>query len=176
MHHELPALFFMWTAMMVAMMTPLELPALVRLRSPRFLIGYLSPWVGFSFAAAGLQLWLMRFGFVDHVSMSLSNPLLGAALLIGAGLLQFSPMKRACLERCRALAEPSLRAGVLRGLHSIGSCGVLMLVLFAFGVMSWPAMIVLTALLLVEHWLPRGYAMTNAAGYALLAAGILEAI
>jgi predicted metal-binding membrane protein len=180
-HHgaSLAALFVMWATMMVGMMIPPEAPALLRLgraqRFPaaaRFLAGFLAPWIAFSFAAAALQSWLQASGLLDH-HMAMNSIAQAAGLLLVAGALQLSPMKRACLARCREAApvEQHFAAGLSRSLLSIGSCGLLMLALFATGVMSLPAMALLTLLLLLEHWPLRGMAVSYGAGILLLVAG-----
>jgi predicted metal-binding membrane protein len=168
MHHSLPGLCAMWTAMSVVMMAPLA-----GRRAPRFLAGFLAPWIAYGLAAAVLQFWLQDAGLVDHASMSLASPIAGAALLLVAGALQFSPMKRACLARCREAAEPTARAGLRRGVHSIGCCGVPMLALLAVGVMNFPAMIGLTILMMLEQWMPRA---EIAAGVVFCAAAFLEVL
>jgi predicted metal-binding membrane protein len=179
--HDFLALFVMWAAMMVGMMIPPEALSVLRLRrsfvaATLLLTGFLLPWVLYSFAAAALQSWLQERGLVDHLSMSLTNPWFAAAMLGIAGALQLSPLKRACLLRCRApIMTPNIfLAGLRRGALSVGSCGVLMLALFAIGVMSLPAMALLTLLLLVEHWAERSTWASTAAGIALLAAGLVE--
>src|SRR5262249_31769106 len=132
-----------------------------------------APWIAFGLGAAVLQWELQKAGLVDHMTMSLANPWLSAALLAAAGALQFSPMKRACLPRCRPACEPSPRPGLRRGVLSIGSCGVPMLALFAVGTMNIVAMIGLMALMLLEQWLPRAELF---AGAFLFAAAVLEVL
>lgn len=188
-HHGagLLGLFVMWATMMVGMMIPPEAPALLRLGRARrsfpatatFLLGFLAPWIAFSFAAAALHWWLQKSGFLAH-DMSTNSNALAAFFLLGAGALQLSPMKRACLARCRAEppAEQLFLSGLRRSALSIGSCGLLMLALFVTGVMSLPAMALLTALLLLEHWPRRATSVSGVAGVVLLAAGawkLLEA-
>ena len=183
MHHGagLAALFVMWAAMMVGMMVPPEAPALLQLararRSPleaaASLAGFLLPWIGFSFAAAALQSSLAAAGLLDHAMAATSTTLAGA-LAIAAGVLQLSPIKQVCLDRCRAPLEegPAFVGGLRSSALSIGSCGVLMLVLFATGVMSVPAMVLLTLLLVLERWLPRSWPVSTVAGALLVAWGL----
>src|SRR4051812_3146234 len=164
MHHGdgVWALFAMWAVMMVGMMIPPELPNLLLVaRGGRdaalFLAGSLAPWVLFIVGAAALQARLFSAGLLNH-EMALQHPVAGALLLCIAGVLQLSPLKRACLLRCRGLVSAegagALRTGLRSGLVSVGSCGVLMLVLFATGVMSLPAMALLTLLLVLERLVP----------------------
>jgi predicted metal-binding membrane protein len=191
-HHHADSLWpltFMWGAMMVAMMVPPEVPRLLWLvrerRAPlaqalAFLVGYLAPWMVASLGAALLQARLGAAGLLT-AEMATASRTLGGGLLLAAGVMELSPLKRACLERCRSRAQaagppgegvagPLLR-GARHGVLSIGSCGVLMLVLFVTGVMSPLAMVLLTALLFLEAVAPRGWPVRWVAGLALLGWG-----
>ena len=72
------------------------------------------------------------------------------------------------------LGGAAVFAGLASGLVSIGSCGVLMLVLFVTGVMSVPAMAALTALLVLERVLPAWLPVSQVAGALLLSASALR--
>ncbi len=185
-------LFAMWAVMMAGMMIPPEVPVLLRLartrrersgRSPlsgtaAFLAGYLVPWTVFSLAAAGLQITLQARGLLDH-EMATTSRGLAAALLLAAGAVQLSPLKRACLDRCGSEgtldrgggAAGALAAGFGYGTVSIASCGPLMLILFATGVMNLPSMALLTVFLLAEKVAPRGWRLPAAVGVMLVAWG-----
>lgn len=175
MHHGASVwpLFAMWAVMMAGMMIPPELPNAIQLGGARFvafLAGYLAPWLAFSFAAAAAHAALHEAGLIDH-GMALVGRAAPAAVLAAAGLSQLSPLKRACLRRCRRIGEaarPALFSGASSGLVSVGSCGVLMLVLFVTGVMSVPAMALLTALLVLERLLPPRLPVSAMAGIVLL--------
>ena len=176
LHHApgLWPLFAMWAPMMVAMMLPAEAPALVRLPQPLgYLAGYLAPWIAFSLGAAALQLRLQQLGVFDHHAGVLQSRGAAAALLVAAGALQWTPLKRACLDRCRSAPEcGSLACGLRAGGLSVSSCGVLMLVPFATGVMNlWP-MAAIAALLVLERAAPRRWPVSAAAGALLVAAGL----
>ena len=192
-HHHASSLWplaLMWTAMMVAMMVPPEVPRLLflaraqrrepLLRPLAFLSGYLLLWTLASLGAALLQLRLAAAGLLTP-QMAMGSRTLGGCLLLAAGFMQLTPLKRACLKRCRSraklagasgegLAEPFLR-GTGQGLLSIGSCGLLMLVLFVTGVMSPVAMVLLTGLLLLENVAPEPWPVRWAAGLGLLGWG-----
>jgi len=178
LHHGagLWPLFGMWAVMMAGTMIPPELPALLRF-APReaavFTGGYLLPWVAFSLAAAAGQSALREAGLLDH-RMALVGAALPAAVLAVPGLCQLTPLKRACLLRCRgAAAIPArLPSAIAAGLASVGSCGLLMLVLFATGVMNVAAMVALTLLLVLERALPARYPVSSVAGLALLACAV----
>jgi len=189
-HGSLWPLTLMWGAMMVAMMVPPEVPRLLWLvraqrsqalaRALAFLVGYLAPWMLASLLAALLQAWLTACGLLTP-GMATASRSLGGVLLLATGAMQLSPFKRACLERCRSrarlagmsgetLAGPLVR-GTGHGVVSIGSCGVLMLVLFVAGVMSPLAMVLLTGLLLLENVAPQRWPVRWVAGLALLGWG-----
>ena len=173
----LAALFAMWAAMAVAMMVPVEAGALVRLarglrETAWFLAGYLLPWLAFSLAAAALQDWLHAAGLLD-ATMATSSRWFAAALLAAAGLAQLSPLRQACLARCRAASlidsdSGGLAGGLRASVSSIACCGLLMLVPFATGVMSVSWMAALTLLLVIERELPRASRIGAVAGVLLL--------
>ena len=126
-------LIAMWVLMSAAMMAPTVLPALATyeelgqtgapVRMPRLLGGYLSVWIGFSVAAALLQFGLYQVGLLDPLGQS-GSVWLSASLLAIAGLYQFSPIKDACLEKCRSpmmffLRPLDLNSLLLRSMASI---------------------------------------------------------
>ncbi|HEY6099058.1 MAG TPA: DUF2182 domain-containing protein [Anaeromyxobacter sp.] len=182
------ALFAMWAVMMAGMMIPPEVPAVLEVararrerlgRSPfpaaaAFLAGYLLPWTAFSLAAAWLQQRLHALDLLGP-DMAASSRVLSAAVLLAAGAIQLSPLKRACLARCRAPTSPggertlsSFAGGLRASAVSIASCGSLMLVLFVTGVMSLPWMGLMTLLLVLERVVPRSFRISAAAGAVLL--------
>jgi predicted metal-binding membrane protein len=189
---DLFALFVMWAVMMIGMMISIEVPVLLHLarvwrqqlgRSPlpssaAFLAGYLLPWIAFSLGAAAFQSRLQALGLMNH-GMATSSRALSAALLLAAGAVQLSPLKRACLDRCRApgLADAGGRASVAfaGGLRysalAMASCGLLMLILFVTGVMNLAWMVLLTLLLLAEKVAPPGWPLPAAIGALLIGWG-----
>ena len=178
----LAALFAMWVAMAVAMMVPVEAPSLLRLaRSLRdaatFLSGYLLPWLAFSIGAAALQDRLRAAGWMD-AGMALSSRGVAAALLVAAGLAQLSPVREACLARCRAVSPGAggLLGGLRASLSSIACCGLLMLVPLATGMMSVAWMVALTLLLMVEREVPRAALIGTLAGVLLLLLAIWKLV
>lgn len=201
-HHGLPlwARVLMWTTMMVGMMVPPEVPTLVRLAqegngrwqavgsASSLLGGHLAVWALASAALAVLDGRLAEWGLMTH-EMASRSVVLNVAILGAAGLVQLSPWKSACLERCRSIPR-ELRSGAVRplssglrhGVASVSSCGVLMLVLLVVGAMNWVAMLLLTALLVAERLasaavsplLSRvtGLGLLGWAGWLVLSAGI----
>lgn len=188
--------FAMWAAMMAAMMLPSAAPAilayggLVRSNGARgavqpstwvFALGYLLVWAGFSAAAALLQIVLEQRALLTP-SLATASARLGAATLIAAGLYQLTPLKQACLARCRSPltffvtrwrpgAGGALRMGLEHGAHCVGCCWALMLLLFVAGVMNLAWVAVIAAFVFVEKIAPGGRLVSRAAAVALLGYG-----
>lgn len=189
------AAFFMWTVMMIGMMSPAALPVLfvvakseaarggTPLRTTAiFAAGYLVVWTIFSAAAAILQ-WRLHDVAVLPASMTLASSI-GGLVLIGAGLYQLTPLRRACLVHCRTPMDVLMvhwRAGLLgafrMGLHHgwycVGCCWALMAVLFAVGIMNLAWVDVIAVFVLLEKLNLGGSALTRAAGGILVAAGLV---
>ena len=187
-------MFAMWWAMMAGMMLPSALPMTLtfatvnRRRRERgtpyvptaaFVAGYLAAWGAFSIAATAAQWALERAALMEPI-MGLSSPLLGGLLLVAAGVYQVTPLKHACLRRCRSPLSfvlgywregtaGALRMGAQHGAFCVGCCALLMALLFVGGVMNllWAAAI--AAFVLLEKLLPAGEALARAAG--VLASG-----
>jgi predicted metal-binding membrane protein len=171
-HFSLTAL--MWAVMMVAMMLPsaiamvLTYAAVAARMEPRqrqvvaislFATGYVVVWTAFSLGATALQ-WALEGAALLSPGMVASGPLLGGALLIVAGLYQWSPLKEFCLRQCRTplafLARNwrpgetgALQLGLRHGAYCVGCCWAVMLLLFVGGVMNllWVAAIAVFVLL-----------------------------
>ncbi len=172
----------MWVTMMVGMMLPGALPMILLFRRvvaaradagarvALFVSAYVLLWSAFSLAATLLQQGLEATAWLGPMSMR-SEPWLGGALLVGAGVYQWLPAKQACLTRCRsplaflmrhslASRRDSLRLGLVHGAYCVGCCWALMLVLFAVGAMNLLAAALLGIFVLLEKltagpWLPR---------------------
>src|SRR5688572_5937588 len=106
----------MWAVMMVGMMTPSAAPMiLIYARVARqanerghafaasgwFASGYLLAWSGFALLATALQ-WLLETSALMTPAMRIADTMLAGSLLVAAGLYQWTPLKRACLGRCRS--------------------------------------------------------------------------
>lgn len=167
-------LALMWIVMMAAMMLPSVVPAVLvhaevsrrrvpaaaRARNAAFIAGYLVAWSAFALGAAALQIWLGNRTLLS-MDMRLEGPLFGAVLLAVAGAWQLTPLKDACLRRCRMplqfVAEHwreggggALRMGLWHGGYCIGCCGALMALLFVGGVMNLLWVAVIAAFVLLE--------------------------
>jgi predicted metal-binding membrane protein len=191
-------LFLMWFVMMVAMMTPSVAPLILifalvnRQRQQQqnpfvpagyLLSGYFLMWAVFSLAATGLQWFLQQLSLLNP-EMETTSKILGALILILAGVFQFTPLKHACLNNCRSPIhflqrnwkegkQGAFRMGLENGLYCLGCCWILMILLFVSGIMNllWIALIALFVLL--EKALPSAKPISYLAGAALIAYGLL---
>ena len=181
----------MWVTMMVAMMLPSAAPAILlyarvhrhsldidaALPTAAFLGGYLACWFGFALLAASLQLLI-----ASPMSMAVEGKMAASIMLVAAGAYQLSPIKDACLSRCRSPAEfitrhyrPGLwgaaRLGLLHGAYCVGCCWLLMALLFVGGVMNLLWVTGLTLLIAAEKLLPGGRWIARIAGLTMIAWG-----
>jgi predicted metal-binding membrane protein len=182
-----------WIVMMAAMMLPSAIPAVrlyARLARDRvalaplvFTSGYLAVWtaagiVAFGLAGAGSQV------VGDGLSWSRGGRWLAGAALLCAAAYQLTPLKEACLARCRSPLGLMLgawrpghlggfRLGLVSGAWCAGCCWALMASLFALGVMSigWTALI--AGVVALEKILPWRRVATVATAALLLALGLL---
>jgi predicted metal-binding membrane protein len=178
--------FLMWALMSAAMMAPTAFPALStydqfpgtsRQGFSQLLAGYLAVWVGFSVIAAIAQVLLYRAGLIGALGQS-QSVVLTALLLLGAGLYQFSPLKEACVSRCRSPLtffmqhwdEGPWRNGLRLGLDCLGCCWALMLLGFVGGVMNLAFMGLAMLLMTLEKLPDLGRPLTYPLGWALIAA------
>lgn len=191
-------LFAMWAVMMVAMMLPSASPMILafttmnRRRAPTgrplghtgmFVLGYLVVWAAFSGVATAAQ-WGLHVAALLSPGMVTASPAVGAGLLIAAGLFQWTPLKRACLIRCRSplsflLAEwregarGALVMGLRHGAYCVGCCWLLMSLLFIAGVMNLVWVAAIAAFVLVEKAVPAGDRVGRLAGALLVVAGVV---
>ncbi len=187
----------MWSAMALAMMLPTALPLVLlfgrswRGRFPaggialpvaQLVMGYLAVWVAFGAAASLLQHGLERAGLATPMMGKLSSAALGGATLVGVGVFQLTPLKAACLARCRSPLMflmtrwrvgrlGPLRMGLDHGLFCLGCCWALMLVMLVVGVMNLVWMAALTVTMTLEKVLRRGEWIVRGSGVAALGAG-----
>jgi predicted metal-binding membrane protein len=144
---------------------------------------YLAVWAGFSAVAALIQWALVRWSAISDMGLAFGDRRIAGALLIAAGLYQLTPLKYACLEKCRSplaflmrLWRPGLvgaaRLGLTHGVYCLGCCAMLMALLFVFGVMNLAWVACLAVVVLTEKVVPRGQRIGWFAGVAALALGI----
>lgn len=194
-HLAFGPLVLMWELMMIAMMAPTAARWIAvfstlsaapgnpvsRVRSAcAFAGGYVTVWLPYSVAAAGLQVALQR-GHWLAANGALARPLAGI-VLIGAGGFQFAALKRTCLAHCRNpltyfLARwqngppGGFRVGLEHGAFCVGCCWALMATVFAVGLMNVVWMAALTLIGCLEQIMPHGDKVSAVAGVGLMAWG-----
>jgi predicted metal-binding membrane protein len=182
-------LWAMWAVMMTGMMLPSGAPVIVLAggRAAYFVAaGYVTAWAAFSAGATGLQWLLMRWLLVTPM-MEMTSRRAGAVLLAIAGIYQLTPLKRACLTACqspmaflmqrwRSGAGGAYRMGLEHGVHCVGCCWALMLLLFAGGVMNLAVIGALTVFVAFEKLLPIGAWGTRVSGVLLMGLALWLAI
>ncbi len=131
-----------------------------------FALGYLLVWIGFSLLATILQNGLQQAALLSRMLASTSAPL-GGTLFIAAGLYQWTPLKRVCLDKYRSPLEfilfrwrngigGALRMGLEHGTYCLGCCWFLMGLLFVGGVMNLACAAVIILFVLLEKLFPGG--------------------
>jgi len=199
-------MFGMWWLMMIAMMLPSAAPMVLlhatvtRNGMPlnhdaepaassrqllqtttAFVAGYLVVWGAFSLVAVFAQWMLQREELLSAMMISTSR-LLGSGLLLTAGLWQLTPLKAACLRRCRSPVDfvamhwrPGNRGafgmGIKHGMYCVGCCWFLMALLFYGGVMNLIWIAGLALLVLVEKLMPGGEGAGKVTGVLLITWG-----
>ena len=190
--------FAMWAVMMVAMMTPSAAPMILmfagvnrRRREQQasyvptsvFLVGYLAVWGAFSVLAASAQ-WGLHAASLLSPTMASTSPVLGGVLLLAAGVYQWTPLKHACLSKCRSplgfvLNEwregkwGAFRMGLKHGAYCAGCCWSLMALLFVAGVMNLLWVAAIAGFVLLEKAVPGGQRLGRTAGVVLAGWGAL---
>ena len=190
------AMLLMWAVMMAAMMLPGAAPMVlaygsiarrrrevsgVAAHTGLFTAGYLAVWALFSVGAVLLQFVLDQAARLS-ASQAIASPALAGGFLIAAGLWQWTPLKAACLRRCRSPldfiltewrpgAAGAVRMGVKHGLYCVGCCWSLMLLLFVGGVMNLAWIGLIAAFVLVEKAAPAAGFAGRLAGAALVVWG-----
>jgi predicted metal-binding membrane protein len=188
--------FGMWVVMMVAMMTPSAAPmilmfAAVNIRRWKqqvsyvptsvFLAGYLIVWAGFSALATTAQ-WGLHSASLLSPMMASTSPVLGGTLLVTAGTYQWTPLKHACLSKCRSpmgfvLNEwregrwGAFLMGLKHGAYCTGCCWSLMALLFVAGIMNLLWVGAIAGFILLEKVVPRGDRLGRVGGVVLVGWG-----
>jgi predicted metal-binding membrane protein len=182
-----------WVVMMAAMMFPSVAPTVAlyaRMTAERaplapafFTAGYLVTWAGAGALAFGIGYAGGRVGG-DPLAWEHAGRWVAGGTLLAAALYELTPLKDACLGKCRSPLGYLLgswregRAGALRmgaghGAWCVGCCWALMASLFALGVMSIAWMAFVAGLIAVEKLVPWRRAATYGTAAILLALGVL---
>ena len=193
------SMFLMWAVMMTAMMVPTAAPMILvfatvnRKRQEQqrpfvptsvFMSGYIVVWFGFAAVATAANWGLHANGHLDMMIGETTSVYVGGALLLAAGLFQWSRLKYACLSHCRSPLAflmtdwregtgGALKMGLRHGTYCVGCCWVLMALLFVLGVMNLVWIAALAGFVLLEKVVPHGQALSRASGIGLAAWGAL---
>ena len=151
----------MWSAMALAMMLPSAAPMILTYAeiadtaarkgepvvSPFALaFGYAVVWIAFALLAAALQMVLASAGLNWNNGSDAASGVSGILFLV-AGLYQFSTLKQSCLRACqrpfpfffanwRTTIRGVFGLGVRQGLHCLGCCWAMMLLMLITGAMN----------------------------------------
>src|SRR5256886_6527560 len=179
-----------WTVMMAAMMLPSATPMILlhrlgadgrvrtQLWSAAFVAGYLVVW-----ASVGIVVWGAAIA-ASAIVMPEQRAGAVAAILLLAGVYQFTPLKSTCLRACRTPADfllthwhrglsGQLRLGTEHGLYCLGCCWALMALFVGAGAMSLMWAVGIALVVLVEKVRPEGVAFGRVTGAALVAASFV---
>ncbi len=180
-----------WVVMMAAMMFPSVAPTVAlysRMSKSRalpvaFTTGYLATWAGAGVVAFLIGVVGRRVAGGDLAWEHAGRPL-GGVTLIAAAVYELTPLKNACLGRCRSPLGTllgswrdgwtgALRMGLGNGAWCVGCCWALMASLFALGVMSVTWMAVVAGLIALEKVLPNRRVATYGTTLVLVVLGVL---
>ena len=185
----------MWTVMMAAMMFPTMVPTLksyedlmlsadgTRIGWLGLLIGYSLVWVTFSIVITSVQLGLLTINLIDMMGKAKSI-WFSSALLIIAGLFQFTRTKEVCHGVChspmsyflgywRTGFNGGLRMGLGLGAYCVGCCWLFMVLGFAGGVMNFLWMGLATLFMVLEKLPAIGHYVIKPMGMILIIFGVL---
>lgn len=182
-----------WLVMMAAMMLPAVSPTVAlyaRMANGRwpgapllFALGYLLSWGAIGGAAYGV-FEVGRGLLGDQLAWDAGGRWLAGGVLVLAAAYELTPLKDACLTKCRSPLgfllgswrdgpRGALEMGARHGAWCVGCCWALMASLFALGFMSLTWMAIVAALITLEKTLPGGRAATYGVAVVLVALGIL---
>lgn len=194
----LAAVAAMWAVMMIAMMIPSALPMILayaqvtlRVEPPAirlalvalFVSIYLIVWSALGATAGGAEWLLSQTGLVRDGQIA--DPFYAGALLLFAGLYQWSAVKSVCLARCHEPASflqcryrggyaGAIKLGLQHSTACIGCCWALMLLAFVGGAMNLGWMVLLTLFVTLEKLIGTRAMFLRLSALALLLAGVVE--
>jgi predicted metal-binding membrane protein len=182
-----------WVVMMAAMMFPSVAPTvalyshMTKSRSPIaplvFTSGYLATWTSVGLCAFVVANEGGRISG-DLLAWERGGRWIAGLTLIGAAAYELTPLKDACLGRCRSPLgfllgswrggrSGALQMGARHGAWCVGCCWALMASLFALGVMSVVWMAVVAGLIAFEKLIPWRGAATYGTAAVLVVLGVL---
>jgi predicted metal-binding membrane protein len=182
-----------WGIMMAAMMLPSALPMIGLYAATRrgverpgalpvavFSLIYLGVWAATGIPMYGANVLWSNVGSVPRAYGT-------ATILIAAGLFQMTPLKQACLARCRSPIgfllghwragwRGGLELGWAHAVYCLGCCWALMVVLVVAGAMGLRWVLLIAVIVAAEKVLPHGDWIARAAGVARVLLGLSVAI
>jgi predicted metal-binding membrane protein len=181
-----------WVAMMGAMMLPSVAPTVAlysRMTGGRsltpflFAAGYLVTWAGAGLVAFTIAIVGDRIGG-DVLAWNRAGRWIAGATLLGAAAYELTPLKAACLGKCRSPLGfllgswregclGALQMGLKNGAWCAGCCWAMMASLFALGIMSVAWMTLVAAMIAAEKALPWRRLATYGTAAILLTLGLL---
>ncbi|MAH89103.1 MAG: hypothetical protein CMJ06_03555 [Pelagibacterales bacterium] len=191
---SLKMLFLMWSIMMIAMMLPAMIPTfrsyqdLIKSANGTWLgwigvlFGYITIWIGFAFSISLTQVLLTKADFLNGEGVVRSNWLI-SALIIFAGIFQFSSIKDIChgvciapfvyfMKKWRPGLTGGLKMGLGLGIYCVGCCWVFMFLAFAMGYMNFLWMGLITLIVILEKIPQIGQVVKKPLGILLLIVGV----
>lgn len=184
-----------WALMVVAMMLPPALPLLQtverlvsRRRSAWLLVALSTGTFVAAWTVVGVVLIAGQHvvgALADGLSIDHDGAWAAGAVVLGAGLYQFSSLKERCLRGCRSPRSFVLahwqgrRSASAELVHltaayagsCIGCCWALMVICFAVGTAALPVMVALTVVMAAERLVPWGQSLVRPTGLALIGLG-----
>ncbi|KGK00574.1 DUF2182 domain-containing protein [Thalassotalea sp. ND16A] len=199
--YDIALLFLMWAIMMAGMMLPSAIPVILLVEKisqkrkqhnsnytpPMFFsLGYILAWASYSLLITLLQWWFHHLALLTPM-MDSADATFSYAILIIAGIYQFTPFKQRCLQLCRSplavlnshFKEGKLNAiylGLHHGSYCVGCCWFLMAILFVSGVMNLTWILLLTIMVMIEKAFPKGEIMSKVFGVMLILLGLSYAL
>ena len=194
----LPLVLVGWVVMIAAMMLPTTAPLLAVFRkvvSARPERDRLVALVIAGYTAVWTLVGAVAIVADDVLHRLVPEPEDGATswvmvtVLAGAGVYQFTPLKRRCLTSCRSpfvfvsqhwhggnANWEAFRLGVAHGWFCVGCCWTLMMVMFALGMGSFGWMLALAAVMAVEKNVARAAWLGTVLGVVLLGSAVWVAV
>jgi predicted metal-binding membrane protein len=132
--------------------------------------------VAYALAVLGDELADQSMWLMDNAAR------IGGAVLIAAGIYQLTPLKNACLNKCRSPVSfvlhswrdgywGSFRMGFEHGVYCLGCCWLLFVILFPLGMLNIAVLAAITVLIFAEKSTAWGRQIARVAAVALIIYG-----
>ena len=181
-----------WVVMMAAMMLPSLAPTVAlysRMTKSRSAVAPLALTAGYLLAWASVGVFAFTVAAVGGtfagqlLAWDRAGRWIAGATLVVAAVYELTPLKDACLGKCRSPLGfllgswrdgplGGLKMGVRHGAWCIGCCWALMASLFALGIMSLAWMALVAALIAFEKLIPSRRAAIYGTAAVLLTLGV----